>query len=299
MLHNYLVLGENFNLFLVMAKHIHCIYTIFFLTTSIFCQFGSVVVDFDDRLLRSNERLDLTNLKQDIRQFFLRTSWDKEYDDLDISIHIQLIFEGAASKGNVKTYLCKALFTNGSDLRYFDNGVQFYYNPGSSLYFDLVLFEPLSGFLSFYAYLILAGEIDTYDFRGGNSAFEIAREIGLRGSSSEYQKGWASRINLVDDVSRNSGLRSARLSYYIAMDYIENGNIDEALKEFNIMLDGLEQSYIDFGREQAAQYFMKINSEKLSKVFEKIRRKDLINDLKKLDPDNGELYQSYLDKISK
>ena len=273
--------------------------SIFFIITPIFSQFGSIKIDFDDRLLRSDEKHDLLNLKEDIRQFYLNTSWDKEYSDLDIPLHIQLIFEGAASKGNVKTYICKALFSNGSELRYFDKGVQFYYSTGTSLYFDLVLFEPLSAFLAYYAHIILGGEIDTYDFKGGNTAYEIARDIGLRGAASDYQKGWGTRISLVDDISKNTGLRSARLSYYIAKDLINQGDIEEAVKEFNNMLDGLEQSYIDFRREQSTQFFMKIHSETLAKIFNKIGRRDLLTDLKQLDPDNNKLYQIYLDKMSK
>ena len=273
--------------------------SIFFIITPIFSQFGSIKIDFDDRLLRSDEKHDLLNLKEDIRQFYLNTSWDKEYSDLDIPLHIQIIFEGAASKGNVKTYICKALFSNGGELRYFDKGVQFYYSTGTSLYFDLVLFEPLSAFLAYYAHIILGGEIDTYDFKGGNAAYEIARDIGLRGAASDYQKGWGTRISLVDDISKNTGLRSARLSYYIAKDLINQGDIEEAVKELNNMLDGLEQSYIDFRREQSTQFFMKIHSETLAKIFSKIGRRDLLTDLKQLDPDNNELYQIYLDKMSK
>ena len=267
------------------------------LSTSLSAQFGSAKIEFDDRLLRSDEKYDLINLKEDIRQFFINTAWDKDYSDLNIPLHIQIVFEGAASKGNVKTYLCKALFSNGSELRYFDTGAQFFYSPGSSLYFDLVLFEPLSAFLAFYAHLILAGVIDTYDYRGGNAAYEVAREIGLRGASSEYQKGWNSRISLVDDISKNSGLRDARLSYYIGKDLLNEGNIEESIKEFNYMLDHLEKSYTDFGREQSTQYFMKIHSGFLAETFSKLGRRELLIDLKQLDHDNNELYKLYLDKM--
>ena len=269
------------------------------LSTSLSAQFGSAKIEFDDRLLRSDEKYDLINLKEDIRQFFINTAWDKDYSDLNIPLHIQIVFEGAASKGNVKTYLCKALFSNGSELRYFDTGAQFFYSPGSSLYFDLVLFEPLSAFLAFYAHLILAGVIDTYDYRGGNAAYEVAREIGLRGASSEYQKGWNSRISLVDDISKNSGLRDARLSYYIGKDLLNEGNIEESIKEFNSMLDYLEKSYTDFGREQSTQYFMKIHSGFLAETFSKLGRRDLLIDLKQLDHDNNELYKLYLEKMPK
>ena len=282
-----------------MSKLHSLIIIIALLSTSLSAQFGSAKIEFDDRLLRSDEKYDLINLKEDIRQFFINTAWDKDYSDLNIPLHIQIVFEGAASKGNVKIYLCKALFSNGSELRYFDTGAQFFYSPGSSLYFDLVLFEPLSAFLAFYAHLILAGVIDTYDYRGGNAAYEVAREIGLRGASSEYQKGWNSRISLVDDISKNSGLRDARLSYYIGKDLLNEGNIEESIKEFNSMLDYLEKSYTDFGREQSTQYFMKIHSGFLAETFSKLGRRDLLIDLKQLDHDNNELYKLYLDKMPK
>ena len=268
------------------------------LSSSLFSQFGSVEITFDDRLLRNDERQDLLPLKEDIRRFFLTTSWDKEYVDLNIPLHIQLIFQGSSSKGNVKTYLCQALFTNGSDLRYFDKGVQFYYSAGTSIYFDLVLFEPLSGFLAFYAQLILAGEIDTYEFRGGNTAFEIARDIALRGSGSEYKKGWASRTALVDDLSGNSGLRNARLAYYVAIDLMKEGDVEGAVKNFGDMLDGLEQTYRAFGREQHAQYFMKFQSKNLVQVFSLLGQRKLLQDIKELDPDRWEIYQAALDSMS-
>ena len=79
----------------------------------------------------------------------------------------------------------------------------------------------------------------------------------------------------------------------------DRGWLDEAIKEFNNMLDGLEQSYIDYGREQATQFFMKIHSETLAKTFSIIGRRNLLLDLKQLDPDNNKTYKIYLDKMSK
>ena len=121
----------------------------------------------------------------------------------------------------------------------------------------------------------------------------------MRGASSDYQKGWGARISLVDDISKNTGLRSARLSYYLAKDLLREGAIDETIKEYNNMLDGLEQSYVEFRREQSTQFFMKIHSEELATIFSKLGRRNLLVDLKQLDPDNRELYQIYLDKMSK
>ena len=282
-----------------MAKRIRFFITFVFFINKVFGQFTSVEITLDDRLLRSEEKQEILNLKNDIKRFFLTTTWDDSYSDLEILVYIQIIFEGITEKGNESIYNCQVLFSNGGDLRYFDKSVQFYYNSGSSLYYDPVLFEPLTGFLAYYAHLLLAGEIDTYEFNGGNSSFELARDIALRGSASEYKKGWGSRVTLVDNLNRNMGLRKARLAWYIAMDLFKEGNMDGVLEEVNTMLDGLEQSYRDLGRDNHTQYFLKVQSNKITEILSMLGRTELLKDMKELDPDRRTVYQSALDSISR
>ena len=261
-------------------------------------QFYSADVTIDDRLLRSDEKHEIINLKNDVQNFFLNTVWDDNYSDLDIDLYVQIIFEGVTQKGNESIYNCQALFSNGADLRYFDKGVQFFYNSGSSLYYDPVLFEPFTGFLAYYAHLILAGEVDTYEFNGGNSSLELSRDIALRGSSSDYKKGWGSRITLVDNLNRNLGLRKARLAWYVAIDLLRNGNLDEVINELNNMLDGLEESFQNVGRDSHTQYFLKINSEKIADLLVKLGQVNLLKDMKSLDPDRLDFYQESIESIS-
>ena len=144
-----------------MANKILYAIVLLFSIVQLNAQFASVDLTFDDILQRSDEKQEIFTLREEIDRFFTSTVWDEIYNDLEINLHIQIIFESAQSKGNVKTFNCQALFSNGRDLRYFDKSVQFYYNSGTSMYFDPVLFGPLPGFLAFYAYLIIAGEIDT------------------------------------------------------------------------------------------------------------------------------------------
>ncbi len=233
-----------------------------FLFSFIYAQFGTVDINLDTRLLRSEEKQEVLNLNNDIRRFFINSAWDESYSDLEIPLIIQFVFEGVTVKGNERIFNCQALFSNSRDIRYFDKSVQFIYNSGSNLYFDPVLFEPLSGFLAYYAYLILGGEIDTYEFNGGNAAFESARDIALRGSTSDYVKGWDNRISLVDDINRNIGLRKSRLAWYIAMDVFKDGDIEGTIEEINNMLDGIEQSFQDLGRDHHTQYFLKVHAKK-------------------------------------
>ena len=261
-------------------------------------QFSSIDITLDDRLLRSDEKQGIINLENDIKNFYLNTTWDENYSDLNIELYIQFIFEGVAQKGNEKIYTAQALFSNKKDLRYFDKSIQFYYNSGSNLYYDPVLFEPLTSFLAYYGHLILGGEIDTYEFNGGNGSFELSRDIALRGSSSEYKKGWGYRITLVDNINRNAGLRKARLAWYIAADLFGNGNIDEAIEEINLMLDGLQQSYQEIGRDNHTQYFLKTQSKNVANMLTILRQRELLKDMKELDPDRRDLYHNALESIS-
>ncbi len=267
---------------------------IFFLSNLI-AQFETVKVTVDDRLLRSEEKQAIFNLKDDMRHFFLSTEWNESYNDLKIPLHIQIVFEGLTQKGNQSIFSCQTLFSNGGDIRYFDKSVQFYYNSGTNLYYDPVLFEPLSSFLAYYAHLVVAGVIDTYEFKGGNSSYEMARDIALRGSSSDYKKGWSSRITLVDNLDRNNGLRKARLAWYIAMDLFKESDINGAIEEINLMLNGIEQSYQDLGRDFNTQYFLKANSEKIASLLSELNQIELLKDMKELDPDRREVYQKALD----
>ena len=281
-----------------MTKRLSLFFISIFFLSNLIGQFKTVKITIDDRLLRSEEKQSIFNLKNDIKQFFLSTEWNDTYNDLDIVLHIQIVFEGLTEKGNQSIFSCQTLFSDGRDIRHFDKNVQFYYNSGTNLYYDPVLFEPLSGFLAFYAHLIVAGIIDTYEFKGGNSSYELARDIALRGSSSEYKKGWSSRITLVDNLDRNNGLRKARLAWYIAMDLFEEGDIEGAIEEINLMLDGIEESIRDLGRDFNTQYFLKANSEKIAFILSKLNQDELIKDMKELDPDRREIYQTTLEDKS-
>ncbi len=253
----------------------------------------------DDRLLRGNERQEVFSLKEEIGYFYQNIIWDDEYKDLMIPLHVQIIFEGTSTKGSVKTFLAQALFSNGGDQRYFANGVQFFYNPGSAIHFDPVIFEPLPSFLAYYGNLILAGEMDTYEPNGGTRVYEVCRNIALRGSSSDYQRGWSDRVTLVNDLSSNFGLRKARFSLYYALDLFNNGNIEEALKEFKLMLAGLEEVNQVTPREQNTLYFLKTHAETLTRVLSVLRQEDMLLDLIYFDSDNEDIYQAGLDTISR
>lgn len=266
--------------------------------SSIFAQFSEVDVTFNDRLLRDNDRQELLSLKDEIRRFFVNTQWDEEYGDLEIQLHVQIIFDGTSAKGSEKIYLAQALFSNGIDQRYFDKSFTFTQKDIGSLYYDPVIFDPLSSFLAYYGNLILAGEADTYEPNGGNRFYEIARTIALRGTTSNYARGWSERIRTENLLSGNHGLRRVRLATYAGLEHFQYGEYDPAIKQFQLMIEGLDEVHNKSPREHYTMLFMEGHAEELAQALNRLNQEKILHDLIELDPDNREIYESGLSNSS-
>jgi len=275
------------------------IFFIFLLVSLLNAQFSKIDVTMDDRLLKNDDRQILMNLKNEISRFFINNSWDEEWSDLDIKLNIQIIFEGTATKNGKKNFLAQALISTNEDQRFFDNSLQFHFNQGSSLYYDPVMFEPLPSFLSYYANMILAGEIDTYEPNEGSKQYEIARSIALRGTSSNFPKGWSKRVQLADDMSSNYGLRKARFAYYYALDLFKDGEIEESINQFNLMIKGIDEVYDRIPREHYTLYFLKSHANELSQILQILRQNNILQILIELDPSNRDIYEDGIKKISR
>lgn len=253
-------------------------------------QFTKVDITMDDRLLKNNDRQVLLPLKNEIERFFINTTWDEDWDDLGIELYVQIIFQGTATKNGKETFLAQVLFSTKTDQRFFDNSLQFYFNPGGSLYYDPVMFEPLPSFLSFYGNMILAGEIDTYQPNEGSKQYELARSIALRGSASNFSMGWSKRIQLTDNISTNYGLRKARFAYYYGLELFENGEIEESIKKFKEMMAGIDEVYDRIPREHYTLYFLKSHATEITQILQILRQTTMIEDLIELDPSNKDIY---------
>ena len=259
------------------------------LGTMAFSQFGKVSVTVDDRLLRDTERQKVSSIRDEVNRFFSGRIWDEQFQGLKIPLNISIVFQGMAQKGGMETFHAQVLVFDGMDIRYFDKSLQFYYNPGTSIQFDPVIFDPLGSFLSFYAYAVLAGWMDTYDFYGGNHAYDQAREIAFRGMASDYPKGWSTRVQVLKEVTGNKGLREARFAYYVAMDLFDQGKPDDALKELGLMMEGLELVFGQFPTGRTL-YFLNANRKKLVHRLNVLGQNDILSRLSEMDPAHKEDY---------
>ena len=107
--------------------------------------------------------------------------------------------------------------------------------------------------------------------------------------ASDYPKGWSNRNQLLKEVTGNKGLREARFAYYVAMDLFDQGKPEEALKEFKLMLSGLEIVFRQFPTGRTL-YFLNAHHNKLANRLNLLGQSDVLYRLSEMDPSHKDIY---------
>ena len=273
-------------------------YIVLFLFFSLLnAQFKEASVSFDDRLLKADEKISLFQLQNNIKKFYEYTVWNEEYRDLAININIQILFEGNANLGSTQAYGIQSLFSNNTDLHFFDKGSNFVLNQNNSLYYDSVYFDPLSSLLGFYGNIILGAELDTWKNLGGSSHYEKARSIAVRASASNFSRGWNQRIVLINLLTENVGLRKLRFSTYLAYELFENGEIDACGDALDSIVDNLNEVVDNYNQENYTNTFLKFHGKKIGEIMKKLGQKKLLQEMIYLDSQRDNVYKELLSSI--
>ena len=270
---------------------------LFFFFSLINAQFKEASVSFDDRLLKADEKTSLFQLQNNIKKFYEYTVWNEEYRDLEININIQLLFEGNANIGNTQSYGIQSLFSNNTDLHFFDKGSSFILSQNNALYYDSVYFDPLSSLLGFYGNIILGAELDTWSNLGGSSHYEKARSIAVRANASNFSRGWDQRIVLINLLTENVGLRKLRFSTYLAYELFENGEIDACGEALNSIVENLTEVVNNYNQENYTNTFLKFHGKKIGEIMQKLGQKELLKEMIYLDSQRDNTYKDLLSSI--
>lgn len=260
-------------------------------------QFKTVKITIDNQRLKEGDKQITSNMNESIKNFFLLTNWGNEIEDLQISLDIQVLFEGIADKGSERLFSAQFLFNTGIDQRYFSKTIQFPYSFGQNINYSPIIFEPLSSALEFYGSTIIAGELDTYEKFGGTSFYEKSREIAMRGMSSQYRRGWSDRLELIDLLTKYRDSRLAKFNFYDGMAYIEENDYDGAELAFSEMINNLNKTFKRFPREHYTTIFLKGHIENFINLNDEFQyKKTILNELLIFDPDNSKKYQDAISK---
>lgn len=210
-------------------------------------------------------------LEKSLTDFVNKTVWTDQVYKISEKINCTMVinvtaYESDKFTATIQVQSSRPVFNStysSSVFNYNDKDFNFNYTEFQNLTFNPNSFDSnLVSVISFYSYMILGFDGDTFSLNGGTKNFEIAQEIVNTAQSGGY-KGWnmgdgtQSRYSLIYDILSNtySPFRAAMFSYHF-----------EGLDTMNKDLKSAKTTI-----KSAIAEFLKINSVKpnafLTRVF--------------------------------
>lgn len=182
-----------------------------------------------DKVATTNVQL-FKNMQTSLTDFMNKTDWTgetlKQHEKINCSMVIIInSFNDNNFSASIQVQSTRPVFnsTYASPIfNYNDNDFGFKYTEFENLLFNPATFDSnLVSVMSFYAYMILGIDADTYSLKGGNSKYEVAQQILLAAQQGGY-KGWSqsdgnqNRFFLVTDMLSGTfdAYRDAQYAYH-------------------------------------------------------------------------------------
>ena len=254
----------------------------------------------------------LVDFAQTIEDYMNKTKFTDKWDGDKIECALTIFFTGASSEIN---YSAQAVVTsqrpiynstkNSLMLSINDAQWSFVYEKNQTLYATQSIFDPLTSFLDYYAYVIIGFDLDSYEELSGSTYFTKAFDIVNLGATSGFRIGWEkssssySRRGLVEDLL-NEKFRFFREAYF---NYHYNGldlftdKRQAAFKNITKLIDVLDmmRTKVDINSVLIKTFF----DAKSGEIIEYLRTypdKSIFNKLKKIDPPHALKYDDAVKK---
>lgn len=265
-----------------------------FMVVQLQAQTLNVSVSLQAGHLTDDQQELLVDLSEKIEEYYNNHTWiDEDYETV-IDCNVNIIIETVQKKSFERMYKAQFLISSASGENFYDKTWEFPYEINQGLEHSKAQFDPLTHFLDFYAYMVLAGELDTYDLLLGTSAYDVAQDIASQGLLSPYARGWQQRNETLEKIThiRTRPLRETKPDFFEALYLFEEGKIEEAHKYAVKVLDNIKKVY----RNQPNNYYLRIffeaHHKEIADLFADKRQE--LEDLTKLDSKHRETYRKYL-----
>lgn len=234
-----------------------------------------------DQVAQTNQQVFKT-LERSLNDFVNKNKWSnrvyKENERVNAQMFITITeYESNRFKGNIQIQSSRPVFNTSYEtpvFNYKDNQFNFEYIEFQPLIFNENIFESnLVSVISYYVYVILGLDADTFSLEGGNDYFRIAQKIVTQAQSSN-SAGWSqstdrSRFELVDNLMSNT-YREYRVAMYNyhrkGIDILADNNstgkqvIAGTMKLFETMINRRPNAFL-------IQTFFDAKSDEIQNVF--------------------------------
>lgn len=246
--------------------------------------------------LPTDEQDELLELADKIDRYYNGYSWVDDEFDYDVECTIHVILETVRKKSSEKIYKAQFLISTDSGENFYDKTWEFTYEKSFPLSHSKVQFDPLTHFLDFYAYMVMAGELDTNGLLLGNPLYAKAVDIANQALSSRYPRGWSMRMQEVQKIInvRTRPLREVKPDFFEALSFLDEDNLKDAYKKAKIVLAGIAKTYNAQPNNRYLQYFFKSHSKELAQLF--ANHNEELQQLEKYDSKHRETYRKVMQR---
>jgi len=232
----------------------------------------------------------LKDLGEDIETYINDYDWTGESSDEEIPLTVQ-IFLTDNSVSYEDRYSGTFLITNNSDLQYYDKYWRFPYQAGEQLIHNENVFDPFTGFIDFYVYLIIGGEYDKYGRFLGTPYFEKAKRICEQAKfNSLFRLGWDERSKLVNKIlsKENKPFRTMEDLFFLGLSYVDEED-STARKYCSQALSLLDEILTKNPYNKQARQFLNAHYLEYTDILKGNR--EAMEKLIRLDPNHAETYR--------
>ena len=243
--------------------------------------------------LEKQERL--AYLADEIETYLNDYDWTGETLDNPIPVTMQ-IFLNDNSVSYEERYSATFIISNNSDTQYHDKYWKFPYKTGTPLSHNENAYNPFTGFIDFYIYLLIGSEYDRYGQFLGEPYFEKAKLLSEQGMfDATFVKGWEERCDLIKYIMSDEykPFRKAKDLYYLGLSYV--GEEDSTARRLcGEAVDLLDEMLERDPEEKATLQFIQANHLDMIKLLKSDPAR--IEKLIIMDPDRAEMYRTILDQ---
>jgi hypothetical protein len=271
-------------------------------------QLNCTVTVNSDKLGNANLQVFKT-LETSLNEFVNKTDWTgqifKQNEKVNCSMFVTILSNNSDQFTATLQVQSSRLIYNSSYsspvLNYNDKDFSFRYTEFENLIFNPTAFESnLVSVISFYSYMILGMDQDTFLAESGNPNFEVAQNIANVAQQSGY-KGWSqtdgnqNRYFLINDMLSGSfsTVRKTTLDYHSGLDLMS--------KDVKGAKEKIKESLIDLGKLNSSKpnafltrIFFDAKSDEILSIFSggpSIAISDLIESLNKTSPLNSSKWE--------
>ena len=272
------------------------IFIVIIIQSFIFCQIDEVSISIENRNSKKHTDQYLKKLKNDIEFYILSTDFlESPNENIKIALDISFIIESISDNNIISAHV---LFSNRGDQILFSDGVDFEYNLGQTLIYTTT-YNSLTSFINYNIFTIIAGELDKYNYKGGQNYYIRSEDIAYQASISDYPRRWSKRLKYLKQLKENIYFRNIKYLYQNIIKHLESteDEFDEdiVIANLNKLYDELININDEYGYHKNTIHFLNSNLEEIAELYYDYEMDYVIKFLERYDRDNSEFYKDYID----